>query len=104
MRILNSLTTLNLSDDNLLIMPMETSFLRHFGWQVQWIKQVIDNLGGYFLPIQERAIQEGGLFEGKNLLVIGPTSCGKGLVGDLCCLNQVRQDRPGIIVVPTKAL
>ena len=103
-KILHFLTILSDLIHNCCDMPLEIDFLRHFNWNPSWIQQVKTSVGEYFLPIQEKAIQAGGLFEGRNLLVVGPTSCGKGLVGDLACLQQIRRDRPGILIVPTKAL
>jgi len=85
-------------------MPLEVDFLRHFGWRSAWIRQLQASVGSHLLPIQDKAIRQGGLFDGNNLVVVGPTSCGKGLVGELAGLHQVRQNRRGLLIVPTKAL
>jgi replicative superfamily II helicase len=84
--------------------PLEMDFLRHYGWPVSWVNMLRQCYGDYFLPIQQRAIQQGGLFEEKNLVVSGPTSCGKGLIGELAALHQLHHNRPALMVVPTKAL
>lgn len=85
-------------------MPLEIDFLRHFGWHPSWVEQLKRHFGCHFLPIQEKAIRQGKLLEGHPVLVVGPTSCGKGLVGELAGLNQIRQNRPALLVTPTKAL
>ena len=83
-------------------MPLEFYFLRHSGWESSWVNCLRTSIGPSFLPIQEKDIQQGQLIKGKTLVAIGPTSCGKGLIGKLSSLDQIRHTRPRLIVVPMK--
>ncbi len=56
------------------------------------------------LPIQEKAILEGKVLEGKNVLVLSPTSSGKTFVAELAAVKAVQQKRQVIYLVPQKAL
>ncbi len=85
-------------------MTLEVDFLRHFEFPTEWTRRLRETIGERFLPIQEKAIQAAGFFEGKNFVIVGPTSCGKSLVGELALLRGIRRNRPGFLVVPTKAL
>ncbi len=55
------------------------------------------------LPLQAKAIAQGAL-DGKSLIVIGPTSCGKTFVGELIALMHALGMRRSLYLVPSKAL
>ena len=69
-------------------MSLEIDFLRHYGWNRSYVDRIKRAVGPCFLPIQEKAIRSGNLFDGRSLVVAGPTSCGKGLIGELACLSD----------------
>ncbi|MFQ6098040.1 MAG: DEAD/DEAH box helicase, partial [Armatimonadota bacterium] len=65
-----------------------------------WEKRFGDRL----LPVQERAIVQHGLFEGRNLVVVSPTSSGKTFVGELAAVRAACERRRSLFLVPSKAL
>jgi replicative superfamily II helicase len=67
-----------------------------------WKKEESEDL----LLIQERAIREFSLLEDNsgNLLVIAPTSSGKTFLGELTAIRNALRMRPGLILVPYKAI
>ncbi|MBI3802752.1 MAG: DEAD/DEAH box helicase [Nitrospirae bacterium] len=65
-----------------------------------WIKEY----GASLLPVQARAVTEGRLFEGGNLLVFAPTTSGKTFVGELLATTAARKGKRVLYLVPTKAL
>ena len=60
--------------------------------------------GESLLPLQNIAILDYGLLEGKSLIVSAPTSSGKTLLGELALIKQVYQRKKGFFLVPMKAL
>jgi len=66
------------------------------GWQTAGINKL--------LPIQQKAINKYGLFEGKNLLVSAPTSSGKTIIGELAAIYRALHQERSVYLVPTKAL
>lgn len=83
--------------------PLEMGFLRHFGLPGDVLEALTRRYGPVLLPIQAQAVQA-GLFERKNLLICGPTSCGKTLVGELACIHHALHGRAALFLVPTRAL
>lgn len=59
----------------------------------------IDNLE----PLQQQAV-EVGLFEGRNLMVVAPTSSGKTLIAELAALKHIVSRSGVVLVTPYKAL
>jgi len=56
------------------------------------------------LPIQENAVREGKVLDGRNILVFSPTSSGKTFVGEMAAIKTARQNKRVIYLVPQKAL
>ncbi|MEW6237010.1 MAG: DEAD/DEAH box helicase [Candidatus Omnitrophota bacterium] len=83
---------------------MEIDFLRHFGFSPQHTAALRSAYGSLLLPLQEKAINEGRLFEKESLLVSAPTSSGKTFLAEILFLFHVSQGRNVIYLAPTKAL
>lgn len=62
--------------------------------------------GGHerLLPIQENAVRDAKVLEGKNVVVFSPTSSGKTFVGEMAAVQVARQNRRVVYLVPHKAL
>lgn len=58
----------------------------------------------YLLPLQAEAIQNFGLFEGKDMLISAPTSSGKTFCGELAAIKAVLQNGKAAFLMPLKAL
>ncbi|MBN1896392.1 MAG: DEAD/DEAH box helicase [Candidatus Aenigmarchaeota archaeon] len=54
-------------------------------------------------PVQKAAL-EGGLLEGKNMVLAAATASGKTLVAEMAMLNSVRKGKKALYIVPLKAL
>jgi replicative superfamily II helicase len=54
--------------------------------------------------LQQDAINNGGLFDRQNLLVMAPTSSGKTMVGELAALRATQHGGRSVFLLPTKAL
>ena len=65
-----------------------------------WIEEGVEILQ----PIQAKAIQRHGLFEGNNLVISAPTSSGKTFIGELAAAHNALHGRKSIYLVPAKAL
>lgn len=65
-----------------------------------WVKQESDLL----LPVQEQAIKDYKILEGRDLLVSAPTSSGKTFLGEIAALYNIFRRRKVIYLVPLKAL
>ncbi len=83
---------------------MEIDFLRHYGFTPPLIEILRRAYGDTLLPLQERVIQEGRMFEGNSLLVRAPTSSGKTFLAETLFLYHALRGRNVILLVPTKAL
>ncbi len=83
---------------------MEIDFLRHFNFPADLLSSLRTEYGDNLLPLQKRVIQEGRLFEGKNLLICAPTSSGKTFLAEILFLYHTLQGRNVILLVPSKAL
>ena len=83
---------------------MEIDFLRHFGFTPEIIRVLQKAYGKELLPLQERAIHQGQLFNGQSLLVCAPTSSGKTFLAEILFLHHAFHNRTVILMVPTKAL
>lgn len=83
---------------------MEIDFLRHFGFSKQHVSVLRDTYGDSLLPLQEKTITEGKLFDRENLLVCSPTSSGKTFLAEVLFLFHALNGRNAVLLVPTKAL
>lgn len=83
---------------------MEIDFLRHYGFTPPLIDTLRRAYGDTLLPLQERAIQEGRMFEGESLLIRAPTSSGKTFLAETLFLYHALRGSNAVLLVPTKAL
>ncbi|MGC9326078.1 MAG: DEAD/DEAH box helicase [Candidatus Hinthialibacter sp.] len=83
---------------------MDIAFLHHFGFPADLIDSLRSEYGDSLLPLQEKVIQEGRLFEHDNLLVCAPTSSGKTFLAEIIFLHQALRGRNAVLLAPTKAL
>jgi helicase len=60
--------------------------------------------GESLLPLQERAVKEYGLLEGRNLVVMGATSSGKTLIGEMAAIRKAARKEKTLYIVPLKSL
>ncbi|NLH48648.1 MAG: DEAD/DEAH box helicase, partial [Myxococcales bacterium] len=71
-------------------------------------KQIVDiwkrHIGEMLLPVQEKAIQQYGLFESRNLIVFSPTSSGKTFIGEMAAIKAARKKLKVFYLVPQKSL
>jgi helicase len=54
--------------------------------------------------LQQDAINNGGLFDRQNLLVMAPTSSGKTMIGELAALRATQNGGRSVFLLPSKAL
>jgi helicase len=54
--------------------------------------------------LQLAAVNDFGVLDGQNLLVVAPTSSGKTMVGELAALQRVTDRRRALFLLPTRAL
>ncbi|MFJ3192928.1 DEAD/DEAH box helicase [Streptomyces griseoviridis] len=59
---------------------------------------------GKLNKLQIDAINEGALLEGMNVLISGPTSSGKTMIGELSAMRAVAEGKKAIFLLPTRAL
>ncbi len=83
---------------------MEIDFLRHYGFSSPIVKTLSSAYGAHLLPLQEKVIREGGLFENQSLIVSAPTSSGKTFLAETLFLHHVLQGKNVLLLLPTKAL
>jgi len=83
---------------------MRIDFLEGYGIE----KQIVDiwkrHIGEMLLPVQEKAIQQFGLFESRNLIVFSPTSSGKTFIGEMAAIKAARKKLKVFYLVPQKSL
>jgi len=62
--------------------------------------------GGQLQPVQQAALDAGllDMAQRRNFIVSAPTNAGKTLVGDLACLDALRQGRRAVLLEPLRAL
>ncbi len=66
----------------------------------RWRETGIDSL----LPLQIQGVRDYAFLQGRNLLVLAPTSSGKTFVAELAALKHMEEGRRAVYLVPTKAL
>lgn len=62
-----------------------------------------ENMAG-LNQLQQDAVNEAGLLEGRNVLVMAPTSSGKTMIGELAALRATQNGGRSVFLLPTKAL
>ncbi|MZP30702.1 DEAD/DEAH box helicase [Heliobacterium undosum] len=82
-------------------MDIGTCIGRYFPEQLieKWIESDYKEL----LPVQVAAINQ-GIFDGKSILVVAPTSSGKTFVGEMMAVYYALQRKKSIYLVPFKAI
>lgn len=60
--------------------------------------------GETLLPVQERAIREGQILAGQDLLVSAPTSSGKTFLAEIAAIHTIYQRKHVLYLLPLKAL
>jgi replicative superfamily II helicase len=55
-------------------------------------------------PLQQDAVNEARLLNGRNVLVMAPTSSGKTMIGELAALRATQNGGRSVFLLPTKAL
>lgn len=83
---------------------MEIDFLRHFDFPQSLIDSLRSHYGNDLLPLQEKVIREGRLFDRSNLLICSPTSSGKTFLAEILFLYYALKGKNTILLVPAKAL
>lgn len=83
---------------------MRIASLEAFGLSSLVIQALEGRYGPELLPVQERAVRELGLLEGKDGLIVAPTSAGKTLIAELALLRAVLQGGRALLALPTRAL
>lgn len=56
------------------------------------------------LPIQEKAVLEGKVLHGHNVVGSGPTGCGKTFIAEMAATHAASQGRRAFYLCPTRAL
>lgn len=83
---------------------MRVASLEAYGVSENVISAVEREHGGTLLPVQERAVRECGVLEGRDLLVFAPTSAGKTLIAELAALRAVGRGAKAVLAMPTRSL
>lgn len=65
-----------------------------------WRRRGLETL----LPLQRRAIHETGLFGGRHLLVLAPSSSGKTMIAEQAVARALASGRRALFLSPTRAL
>ncbi|MCZ7586485.1 MAG: DEAD/DEAH box helicase [Deltaproteobacteria bacterium] len=83
---------------------MRVDFLEGYGIEKRIVDTWKQHIGETLLPVQEKAIQQYGLFESRNLIVFSPTSSGKTFIGEMAAIRAARNKRKVFYLVPQKSL
>jgi len=83
---------------------MRIDFLEGYGIEKRIVDTWKRHIGETLLPVQEKAIQQYGLFESRNLIVFSPTSSGKTFIGEMAAIRAARSKRKVFYLVPQKSL
>jgi len=83
---------------------MQVQSLEAFGVHRDLLQAWEDNYSKKLLPVQAKAVSEGNVFNGTNLVVYAPTGAGKTFVGEMAAMHAATAGRPTVYLVPTKAL
>lgn len=101
-----------LAEDQIHVVEPDLSGLERYGLDAATVQAVRDRLAagrpaGYeprLADLQQRAIAPHGALAGHSLLVSGPTSCGKTLVGELAALAAAARRLKTAVLLPMRAL
>ena len=77
--------------------------LRDHGIPEPVLKRWTESLSG-LNQLQQDAVNEAGLLDGGNVLVMAPTSSGKTMIGELAALRATQNGGRSVFLLPTKAL
>ena len=77
--------------------------LREHGIPESVLERWAESLSG-LNQLQQDAVNEAGLLEGRNVLVMAPTSSGKTMIGELAALRATQNGGRSVFLLPTKAL
>ena len=77
--------------------------LRDHGISEPVLERWAESLSG-LNQLQQDAVNEAGLLEGRNVLVMAPTSSGKTMIGELAALRATQNGGRSVFLLPTKAL
>jgi len=83
---------------------MRITDLEFFGIPKVLISSWQENVGEELLPLQENAIRNYGLMDGRNLIISAPTSSGKTFCGELAMAKALANGHKTVCLVPLKAL
>lgn len=77
--------------------------LREHGIPEPVLERWAESLSG-LNQLQQDAVNEAGLLEGQNVLVMAPTSSGKTMIGELAAIRATQNGGRSVFLLPTKAL
>src|SRR5208283_3079355 len=83
---------------------MQIRYLEAFGILPEIIDLWEKGYGGELLPIQERAVKEYGVLDGKSLVVLGATSSGKTFIAEMASAKRACAREKVIYAVSLKSL
>ena len=81
----------------------EVRSLRDHGIPEPVLERWAESLSG-LNQLQQDAVNEAGLLEGRNVLVMAPTSSGKTMIGELAAIRATQHGGRSVFLLPTKAL
>jgi len=81
----------------------EIGSLREHGIPEPVLERWAESLSG-LNQLQQDAVNEAELLEGRNVLVMAPTSSGKTMIGELAALRATQNGGRSVFLLPTKAL
>ncbi|HEV7593912.1 MAG TPA: DEAD/DEAH box helicase [Gemmatimonadaceae bacterium] len=101
-----------LAEDQVLVVEADLTGLEHYGLSPEMLAAVKAGLSDGLLhdreprltDLQQRAIVPEGALAGKSLVISGPTSCGKTLVGELATLVTAGRRLKTAVLLPMRAL
>ena len=77
--------------------------LREHGIPEPVLERWAESLSG-LNQLQQDAVNEAGLLDGRNVLVMAPTSSGKTMIGELAAIRTTQNGGRSVFLLPTKAL
>ncbi len=83
---------------------MNISALEDYGIPKLLIDRWRSEQGESLLRLQERAVREYGLLDGRSILISAPTSSGKTFCGEMAAAKTLTDGRKAVFLVPLKAL
>ncbi|MFH2036045.1 MAG: DEAD/DEAH box helicase [Candidatus Zixiibacteriota bacterium] len=87
---------------------MKLTDLNRYGVPETIIEAWLKRQGDYLLPLQEKAIRDGLLGNGRepspNLLISAPTSSGKSFCGELAAVGSLLKRQKTVMLLPLKSI